>query len=133
MNFLIDGYPRPGAATFHSTTSLSGGDGTADRGRVLPGSVKPAAGVWIPPPSVNMLRASALCLSAFLGQDHHGTAAHTHTDTGAYIQARNEDTLKCRCLCIADTYTAINTHKRFTCIHVCRQSNMLCCLLLFSL
>lgn len=57
-----------------------GTDGATDRVSLPPGSVKLSARAWIPPPSVTAQRDSALCLSAFLGQDDQSTAAaHTHT------------------------------------------------------
>lgn len=73
--------------------------------KLPPGSVKLNADVWIPPHSVTAQRVSALCLSAFLGQDDHstaeahtGTSAATQTDTTVY-----DHTLESGCLCTPDT------------------------------
>lgn len=77
---MIGAYLHPGVVAFYSTTLWFeegwGGDGVIDRVRLLPCSVKLSAGAWIPPP-VTAQRVSALCFSAFLGQDDHRAAAHT--------------------------------------------------------
>lgn len=96
---LIDAYPHPGAAAFHSTTLVSGEVGgvggtvllTEWDCRLAQWSWAPALGSP-PPPSVTAQRVSALCLSAFLGQDDHShcssshTYACTHTNTSASTQ-----------------------------------------------
>lgn len=77
-----------------STASLSAagelvwGEVTIDRVRQTPGSVKLSGGSWISPPSVTAQRASSHCLSAFLGQNNHSTAA-VHRRTADSVHRRH--------------------------------------------
>lgn len=118
---------------------MGGSDGATDRVRPPPGSVKLSAGTWIPPPSVTAQRVSALCLSAFLGQDDHSTAAaaeaatHRHNHSGRLGSVCDH---KCKCLCSVDTRVdELHRNKIFKHICVCWHThtciNLVCCLLCF--